>query len=116
MPRVCFPAFSKAVCILTIPLDVLVLLDGTAMPQSVLLSCLSFTRAHIEIQGAVHRFQDKFKHLWDAADWSVRSAGPVNPVESPKTHPGPLQMALSAQQGDMITQAAEHAAEQEERG
>ena len=93
----------QAICILTIPLDVLVLLDGTAMPQSVLVSCLSSTRVHIQIQGAVRRFQDKFKHLWDAADWSVRSAGSVNLVESPEAHPGPLQMALSAQQGDMIT-------------
>ena len=93
----------QAICILTIPLDGLVLLDGTAMPQSMLSSGLSFTRAHIQIQGAVRRFQDKFKHLWDAADWSVRSAGSVNLVESPEAHPGPLQMALSAQQGDMIT-------------
>lgn len=43
------------------------------------------------------RFQDKFKHLWDASDRSVRSAAAVTALETPSTEvpPGPLEHALS---------------------
>ena len=48
-------------------------------------------------------FQSKFKHLWDAAERSVRSAEPVRPPLTQggqsSNPPGPLEQALSAKPG-----------------
>ena len=60
------------------------------------------------MQHTVHvlhrRFQGKFKHLWDAAERSVRSAdNSTSRLETPGVAPGPLEQALSARQGDLGT-------------
>ncbi|KAL0032013.1 hypothetical protein WJX77_000544 [Trebouxia sp. C0004] len=59
------------------------------------------------------RFQSKFKHLWDAAERSVRSAdGPMGlmaiaPLETPQEpHPRPLEQALLASPGEVHSRTA----------
>ncbi|KAL0032012.1 hypothetical protein WJX77_000544 [Trebouxia sp. C0004] len=61
----------------------------------------------------MQRFQSKFKHLWDAAERSVRSAdGPMGlmaiaPLETPQEpHPRPLEQALLASPGEVHSRTA----------
>ena len=59
----------------------------------------------------LRRFQSKFKHLWDAAERSVRSAEAVDKPSAhqwtqPETDPGPLEQAISAQQAEIAVGTA----------
>ena len=70
--------------------------------------CENFDKVLIHLFGvSVHRFQGKFKHLWDAAERSVRSAQAPTLRQSYSADrlapaAGPLEQALSARPDDML--------------